>query len=238
MRREPRNLDEALARARVFDGRYTPAHLADSRRRITEKLNDLHTMLTVPGAFAARPAGPPPLHDRAAHDLRALCQGIIHDADAARRIARFDTTRDPGGALAFACLLVLAGIEEGAQFWWQFAAGAGNPSAAVCLYLLHLRRGDIKDAEFWVRQSAALDNEPCQYRPVTHQLLKPNYLLVNVTIRMDVAIPEHSAAIPEKAVRDAIQSLDVGQIDGLGPVPQPSPRLAHQLQDLIASSTP
>ncbi|MEW1551844.1 hypothetical protein [Streptomyces tsukubensis] len=237
MRRKPRSIDEALARARVFDGHYTPGHLAESRRRITEKLNELQALLTGPGTERARPATLSPLsllHDRAARDLRALCQGVIHDADAAQRIARFDTTRDPGGALAFACLLVLAGIEDGAQFWWQFSAGAGNPSAAVCLYLLHLRRGDLKDAEHWARQSAALEHEPCQYTPVTHELLAPACPPIIVTIRME--IPDHTADVPEEAVRGAVQDLDIGQIDGVGPVPQPSPDLAHQLQDLIANT--
>lgn len=46
-----------------------------------------------------------------------LMVGLPGAWDAARRIARFDTARDPGGALAFACLLVLADREEGAQFW-------------------------------------------------------------------------------------------------------------------------
>ncbi|NUK54495.1 hypothetical protein HRW23_35140 [Streptomyces lunaelactis] len=65
---------------------------------------------------------------------------------------------DPDGALQFACLLNLAGCREAAQFWWQFAAGAGNPTAAYCLYLLHLGRGERRDAEHWADQAANLDS--------------------------------------------------------------------------------
>ncbi|NUK85751.1 hypothetical protein [Streptomyces lunaelactis] len=54
--------------------------------------------------------------------------------------------------------LNLAGCREAAQFWWQFAAGAGNPTAAYCLYLLHLGRGERRDAEHWADQAANLDS--------------------------------------------------------------------------------
>jgi hypothetical protein len=40
-------------------------------------------------------------------------------------------TIEPCGALAFACLLYLAGRHEAAQFWWQFAAGADSSTAAL-----------------------------------------------------------------------------------------------------------
>ncbi|WP_328667600.1 hypothetical protein OG905_11280 [Streptomyces sp. NBC_00322] len=238
MRRAPRTIEEALERARVFDGRYTAAHMENSRRRITEKLTELRWMqlFAGPGSPAGRPAGGPPaaLHERAAHDLRALCQGVIHDADAARRIARFDTARDPGGALAFACLLVLADKEEGAQFWWQFAAGAGNATSAVCLYLLHLRRGELRDAQHWAQQTAALEDEPCQYTPVAHEVFEPAPPVIGVTVH--IAFPEDGAVVSEDAVRDALQDLDVGQVDGFGPIPQPSPDLARQLKGLVATT--
>ncbi|MEU2434515.1 hypothetical protein ABZ611_34440 [Streptomyces sp. NPDC007861] len=236
MRRAPRTIEEALRRTRVFDGRYTAQQLEDSRRRITEQLTELRWMqlLAGPGSPTHRLGPPAALHERAAHDLRALCQGVIHDADAARRIARFDTARDPGGALAFACLLVLADREEGAQFWWQFAAGAGNATSAVCLYLLHLRRGELRDAQHWAQQTAALEDEPCQYTPVAHEVLEPAPPIVGVAVH--IAFPQDGAVVPEDAVRDAVQDLDACQVDGFGPIPQPSPDLAHQLEDLVGTT--
>ncbi|MEO3978010.1 hypothetical protein [Streptomyces sp. CAU 1734] len=240
MRRAPRNLEEALKRAKVFEGRYTPEHLARSRQRITEKLSELRWIQQLATGTETPPDPHPPaaLHERAAHDLRALCQGIIRDADAARRIARFDQALDPGGALAFACLLILADQQAGAQFWLQFAAGAGNSSAAVCLYLLHLSRGDLRDAEHWARQTAVLNDDPCQprhYAPIAHRVLNPGEP-PTMGVAVHICLPQDSTTVSEDAVRTTVQTLSVDQVDGLGPIHQPSPHLAHQLKTLVATT--
>ncbi|MER5194094.1 hypothetical protein ACWD3J_38925 [Streptomyces sp. NPDC002755] len=72
----------------------------------------------------------------------APCTAAPPPPRAARHITAFDTARDPDGTLTFACLLYLADQEEGAQFWWHYAAGAGSTTAALSLYLLHVRQGD------------------------------------------------------------------------------------------------
>ncbi|MFC8520128.1 hypothetical protein [Streptomyces sp. NPDC057257] len=233
----PHTIEEALARARIFGGAYTLADLEGSRQRITEQLVELRWMQaftspnTTPGG---RPAWAPlMLHERAAQDLRALCQGVIHDDDAARRLARFDAARDPGGALAFACLLMLADREEGAQFWLQFAAGGGQATGALCLYLLHLRRGEWRDAQHWARQMARLEQEPCQYTPVAHEILETSSATGGVTVFID--LPDDQAAVPEDAVKGALEDLDVDQIEEFGAIPQPSPELPHQLEDLVTA---
>ncbi|MET9462582.1 hypothetical protein ABZY05_47625 [Streptomyces canus] len=234
---QPRTIDEALARARILQDAYTPSHREASRRRISDQLHELRWMQTLTDPVGSAPRGPRPpllLHQRAALELRALCQGIIHDDDAARRIARFDTARDPGGALAFACLLVLADREEGAQFWLQFAAGGGQATGAICLYLLHLTRGEWRDAKFWARQIEPLEHEPCQYAPIPHEVVDtttgPGGAL---TVFLD--LPDDAAAVPEDAVKDAVDDLAVDRIDGLGAIPQPNADLAHQLEDLVTT---
>jgi len=68
-------------------------------------------------------------------------------------------------------LLVLAGREEGAQFWLQYAAGGGQATGAICLYLLHLRRGEGRDGKYWARQIEILEHEACQYAPVPHEVV-------------------------------------------------------------------
>ncbi|WP_406510482.1 hypothetical protein [Streptomyces sp. NBC_00212] len=233
MRRE-RSIEEALARARVFEGEYTSQDREASRRRITQELGEFRWMqvLASPGTVRVRHA-PSALHERAARDLRTLSQGIILDEDAARRIARFDTARDPGGALAFACLLVLADKEEGAQFWWQFAAGAGNATSALCLYLLHLRRGELRDAQYWARQLALLQSEPCQYMPVPHEVVTGTESPMSVTVHYELPTDNH--ALLETAVKDAVEELDIAQLDDFGPIPQPGPDLADQWAELVAS---
>ncbi|MEJ8641567.1 hypothetical protein WKI68_08920 [Streptomyces sp. MS1.HAVA.3] len=62
---------------------------------------------------------------------------------------------DLAGAAVFGCLLHLAGLREGARFWWQFAAGSGSrrtSAAAYCLFLDHSRRGEHHDARHWARE--------------------------------------------------------------------------------------
>ncbi|MER5886990.1 hypothetical protein ABT160_24465 [Streptomyces sp. NPDC001941] len=236
MPRPRRSIEDALEQARVFDGEYTRADLDASRHRITEELTEFRWMqlLAADGPTRAR-AGrlPTSLHERAAHDLRALCQSIVHAGDAARRIARFDDVRDPGGALAFACLLILAGKDEGAQFWLQYAAGAGNVTGALCLYLLHLRRGERRDAQYWAGQIAQLEAEPgpCQYMPVAHEVVTTTGAATGIAVHY--ALPQAEAAVAEDAVKDAVDELDAPRLDGLGPIPQPSADLADQWDDLV-----
>ncbi|WP_333749125.1 hypothetical protein [Streptomyces sp. IBSBF 2394] len=52
-----------------------------------------------------------------------------------------------------ACILQLTDTDEGARFWWQYAAGAGLAAASYCLYLHHLALGERHTAEWWHRQT-------------------------------------------------------------------------------------
>ncbi len=44
--------------------------------------------------------------------------------------------------------------------WWQFAAGAGQPAAAYCLYLHHLAQGEQGTAQWWHEQTDDLKPPP------------------------------------------------------------------------------
>ena len=44
--------------------------------------------------------------------------------------------------------------------WWQFAAGAGQPAAAYCLYLHHLAQGEQTTAQWWHQQTDDLQPSP------------------------------------------------------------------------------
>ena len=76
-------------------------------------------------------------------------------------------TIEPGGALAFACLLYLAGSHEAAQFWWQFTAGADSCTAPQCLYLHHLQHSELRDAHHWHTQAFARGHLGCDSMPPT-----------------------------------------------------------------------
>ncbi|MFC1416122.1 hypothetical protein [Streptacidiphilus cavernicola] len=61
------------------------------------------------------------------------------------------------GALLFGCLLHLSTHPISAVFWWKIAAGAGNQTAAICLYLQHVLRGENREAFWWLNQAIAVE---------------------------------------------------------------------------------
>jgi hypothetical protein len=110
----------------------------------------------------------------AAQDLRALCETFVTHTPATA-VADFITEQvpQPRSALVLACVLELTDTREGARFWWQYAAGAGQPAAAYCLYLHHLAAGEDDTARWWHCQSDAVQDLPApaeaaQHEPDTH----------------------------------------------------------------------
>jgi hypothetical protein len=160
----------------------------------------------------------PTLHGQAVRDLYAISAQALHGTDARGYLARLANSKriDPDGALYFACLLYLADCPEGAQFWWQFAAGAGNPSAAYCMYLVHVGRGELRDAEHWAYQAADLDDAAAAHHP--HRLA------------MAPTAGDHRRGRPSPTLREAVGRLTV-QDDEFGSVPHIDPRLADRIEE-------
>nr|WP_137951860.1 hypothetical protein [Streptomyces avermitilis] len=71
-----------------------------------------------------------------------------------------DQVPQPRSALVLACVLQLTDTDEGARFWWQYAAGAGQAAAAYCLYLHHLALGESDTADWWHRQTDDVQPPP------------------------------------------------------------------------------
>ncbi|WTH66332.1 hypothetical protein OHA89_40225 (plasmid) [Streptomyces sp. NBC_01546] len=175
--------DEALLAAEVFNGDYASYDETDARRRIA-----LRVVGHRKGAAARRPArGALPsapygiaaaisrvpanraerqlvldaaCHVRAARALDQLARDLV-DSPQFTRIA-LDADAWPysrPSALLFASLLHLSGRMEGAQFWFQYAAGAGSSTAARALYLLHLSRAEVTIAHHWQEQTTSPAND-------------------------------------------------------------------------------
>ncbi|MFI6698885.1 hypothetical protein ACIBJC_07860 [Streptomyces sp. NPDC050509] len=223
----PRTIDDVLTDAVIPDA-FAEYDLAVSKRQIARTVADT---LMYDGAVArragiarSRPAAPggffPTVHDQAGTDLHALSARALHGIDAAGQLARLANTRriEPDGALHFACLLNLAGWHEGAQFWWQFAAGAGNSTAAHCLHLLHLARGERRDAAHWADQAADLE---------AGRTLPPAGRLTVGRVAAD-----HPRRPPSPALRAAVQRLTIERDEEFGSVPHPDPHLAEQIAEL------
>ncbi|MER8236099.1 hypothetical protein [Streptomyces sp. NPDC094049] len=153
---------------------FTDDDLADLKRDITR---DVSARLM----FGARPAPDgyfPTMHAQADQRLTTLSDYLLRHRDAAEHVAQLAHEGiDDDGALRFASLLFLVDEREGARFWWGFAAGAGNPLAAQCLYLYHLSRGELRDADHWALEASTADvpsvpRTPAPQLPVRHEALR------------------------------------------------------------------
>lgn len=230
MQHAPRTINDILsrARARVPRSAYTRADLETARRTVARGISELRWERALAGATAASRAAV--RHERAACDLRLLSRAVIRDPQAAGRVTAFDDCREPDGALAFACLLYVAEPDSGAQFWWEYAAGAGSVTAALCLYLLHLSRGELRDARHWARQIRDLNELRWDgYMPVDHRAERVDGdPLLGTAVRY--VLPP-GRAVPEEAVRDAVSRLEAAD-SVVGPVPRPTAELPVHWPDV------
>ncbi|RBM05662.1 hypothetical protein [Streptomyces sp. PT12] len=148
-----RSIDQALARA-ILAHRphtYTDQEIAAAETRIAARISDRLDQ-PPPGCPALFTGGS---DDEATRYLATLCRTVVEQEGALQDMAAFLGRRipQPYGARVLGCVLQLAGREDSARFWWQFAAGAGDCAAAYCLHLHHLTLGETWEAEFWRRQA-------------------------------------------------------------------------------------
>ncbi|WP_316525874.1 hypothetical protein [Kitasatospora brasiliensis] len=101
--------------------------------------------------ITAEPAHLPSEHEQAAFELGLVVALVLGAPDAAHGLDLLVNARriEPEGAEVFGALLYATGKEEGAEFWWRFAAGSGSGTAAYCLHLHHLMLGETEDADYW-----------------------------------------------------------------------------------------
>ncbi|MFF3753112.1 hypothetical protein ACFYYH_22030 [Streptomyces sp. NPDC002018] len=181
----------------------------------------------------ACPVGVPPrrrpsAHEQAAQDLNLAVALILNAPEAAAGLTRLvDHERiDPEGAVVFAALLHLTGHRDAAQFWWQFAAGGGNRTAAFCLFLAHQQRAEFRDAAYWRAQSRGPARPGGTRTPPALSALLPE------TVRHDLLSQCHRGRHPTlpAPLEAVINRLSVDSADeDFGEVPQPNDSLAHDL---------
>lgn len=271
----PRSLDELLAEAEILQDTYDDEDTAASRLRIERDVADTwwrSALLLESSAQRAQPwlhDGAPrvraPLcaaqHEQAGRDLRDLSTLVIRDSRAADHIALLAQSCriEPASALIFACLLHLAD-REGAQFWWQFSAGAGSSTAALCLYLMHMQRGELRDAEHWATQAtclARLENRlasssddwtsivcrpPRQgsahwYTP--RAMIARTMAILHSGIAAGTSVVDNPLNTTEPLCRSltvAVQRLETRSDADYGTIPRASFELAARLEDCAASS--
>ncbi|MER6145179.1 hypothetical protein ABT174_35025 [Streptomyces sparsogenes] len=270
----PRSLDKLLAEAEILQDEYSDDDTAASRQRIAREVANTwwaSALLLESSAQQVKswiPEGASrhrsPLcaaqHEKAARQLRKLSTLVIRDSRAAHHIALLARSCrvEPASALIFACLLHLAD-REGAQFWWQFSAGAGSATAALCLYLMHMKRGEVRDAEHWAQEAAhlqRLENQTSAGDDIISLLRRPpsqghsdNWYTPQSMIARTMAIL-HSGVADDTRVIDtptlatqplchsltvAVQRLEAESDDDYGTIPTASFELAARLEDYAAS---
>ncbi|GAA2147370.1 hypothetical protein GCM10009760_38220 [Kitasatospora kazusensis] len=187
-------------------------------------------LMTAPAPF-------PSEHQQAAHELDLLAALVLAQPPAAASLDLLVNDRHihPEGALVLGALLQVTGHPDGAQLWWQFAAGGGNYTAASCLNLLHRSRGEPLDADFWRLQAEQLAADP---RPVRQVLdspreLLPRHVRADIIARchegLDLRLPPRLAAV--------VNQLPVhGDDEDYGEIRQLSAGLVRNLADAAAGA--
>ncbi|MFD0332324.1 hypothetical protein ACFQZ0_00335 [Streptomyces erythrogriseus] len=117
---------------------------------------------TVPYEDTPYPADPPApqypsqpslRHQAAAHHLTTLCETAIATVTEKSLTFLNDQMPDLHSAWLLGCALHIAGIPEGARFWWQYAAGDHHAPACYSLSLYHEACGEQYAADFYRQQA-------------------------------------------------------------------------------------
>ncbi|MGH4029131.1 hypothetical protein ACQB60_09385 [Actinomycetota bacterium Odt1-20B] len=148
-------IDQLLHRARLIDQPECPVPVTERHARPRPRL---------PRGDRRRTTGDS--ERDAARDLRTLCETVVTqtDVDLLGDFLTHSLIPEPDSAVVLGCFLQLGGFEDGARFWWQFAAGADDNTASFCLYLQHLSLGELAPAAWWQDQTpgAAPLDEPAE----------------------------------------------------------------------------
>ncbi|ATL81804.1 hypothetical protein SMALA_1570 [Streptomyces malaysiensis subsp. malaysiensis] len=173
-----------------------------------------------------------------AQDLHTLCEAIMARPDALTQLRDFLTRRilEPPGSRVLGCVLQLAGHEDHAQFWWQFAAGAGDPAAAYCLYLHHMALGEDGQAHAWLEwwhEQAGNDIPPVtdtveDWAATDHEMAAALRILHG--LKRGQEVPPATTAVIHYVAR-AVDFIDDPDID----LPLPEPGFADRIEDLTTT---
>ncbi|MET9555662.1 hypothetical protein [Streptomyces sp. NPDC006645] len=230
---DPASIRDLLDQAEVLADTYADYDTEAARRRVNAKAGPPSS---APGAATPGPdhatsgpevPRPPAAHEQAARDLDLAVALIVDTPQAATALARLadDDRPDPEGAVVFGALLHLTRDYDGAQFWWQFAAGGGNRTAAFCLSLAHGRRAEFSDARHWRAQARRLTGPDSDAPAVPARPLLPE------CIRHQLLTQCRSGSRPTLPARleAVINRLPVDPDHDFGTIPRPVPTLTHDL---------
>ncbi|WP_327238060.1 hypothetical protein OG349_32905 [Streptomyces sp. NBC_01317] len=217
-------LDDAEVLAGAYDTYDTDSALRRAAARAGERAQE-----RAEGAVRA-PGGCATAHEQAARDLDLAVALVLNAPEAAGCLAQLvDHDRiDPQGAVVFAALLHLTGHRDAAQFWWQFAAGGGNRTAAFCLFLAHQQRAEFRDAAHWRAESRRLAGSGRTSSDTVPSPVPSLSSLLPEAVRHDLIGQCHRGRHPTlpAALEAVVNRLRVDSADeDYGEVPQPDETL-------------
>ncbi|GAB2765529.1 hypothetical protein [Streptomyces bullii] len=217
-------IDNLLARAALLKNPRIPA----DRVPYVDTYPDLP--LPPPGAPVL--GGDVLADNAAAGHLRSLCEAAVTRATAPE-ITDFITEQLPGpaGAWILGCLLHLAGAEDGARYWWQYAAGAGDRGAIYCLSLYHRARGDDHAAKFWLDQASDSRDADEGCGASTATILR---IVAQMTADSDRSYSETTLAVMSYAAAAVTAGY---RLHPDVEIPAPGPYFAEMLQIILAAVT-
>ncbi|KPI08298.1 hypothetical protein OK074_3595 [Actinobacteria bacterium OK074] len=175
----------------------------------------------------ARPRLPTRGHP-AARNLRALCEAFLTRPSALDDLCAWPagSLPEPSGARILGGLLHLAGCEDSARFWWQYAAGAGDALSSYCLYLHHRAQGEDKEADWWLHHT-----------DLTPATLNREATELEVATALDIlaAMRRGQGGLPA-ALRALVEHLPgvVGFVDDDVELPLPDGDLAALVEEITA----
>ncbi|MFF9244773.1 hypothetical protein ACF1AY_35540 [Streptomyces sp. NPDC014776] len=192
--------------------------------------------------------------EEAAQDLKALCETVLNHTPPTT-IADFLTEQipQPRSALALACMLQLTDTDDGARMWWQFAAGAGQPAAAYCLYLHHLAQGEQVTAGWWHQQTDDLEPVPepapytwrgehwmeAKWHPASHTATSTS---TTTLLRVLRHLGKHTERPRTAIVSDLMTYVSTAVTAGWlrepdSDIPVPGPEFAQRVTELVDTAT-
>ncbi|MFJ9173463.1 hypothetical protein [Streptomyces sp. NPDC102360] len=190
-----------------------------------------------PGA----PGEAPEAADEAGGYLRDMCETVLSQITPAQVDFVTDDLPGPLGALALACVLQLTDTDDGARFWWQYAAGAGQGAAAYCLYLHHLASGEDELAQWWLRQtndiaapvmtdvSPARTDDEEERASANHLLLGAPITTMLRLLRCLAASPRHRSPAVSQLMNYLPTAVGVGYLRHDFEIPLPGADFASQV---------
>lgn len=154
---------------------------------------------------------------------------------------------EPTAAWLLGCALRLAGVDDGARFWWQYAAGAESTAAAYCLALYHQARGETHAAAFWNEQTSPEQADTLEAFPVSGVCPPLHQFRFDASISTVLRILSHLAAPgrrPRTHRTNAITTYVANAVTrgyrrhpGIE-IPVPEPRFADRVHFILSATPP